>query len=119
MNVLFRASVLTVVVAALSAQVLAAPVSHRDSPVDPGRAVVAFAAFGSAGTGVLLTKKYGQSDGEFKRACDGRNGVVTRRAEKVVCVGRMHVGSMRGSYGGGRARGGDPGTMPPQAQPHG
>jgi hypothetical protein len=74
------------------------------------------AAFGS-GPDVLLSKKLGQSDGDFKRACDKRNGVVTKRAEKVVCVARMHVGSMRGSYGGGRARAEPPGTVPPQAAP--
>jgi hypothetical protein len=117
MNVFFRASVLSVAVAALSTQVLAAPVIHRGGSVlDPGRAVVAFAAFGSAGTDVLLSKKHGQSDGDFKRACEKRNGVVTKRAEKVVCVARMHMGSMRGSYD--RVPAGDPGTVPPQALPH-
>lgn len=120
MNVLVRACVLTVAVAALATPVLAQPLIRPDTPgLDPGRATVAFAAFGSAGTGVLLTKMRGQSDGDFKRACDKRHGVVTKRSDKIVCIARMHMGSMRGSYGGGRARGGDPGTMPPQAQPHG
>jgi hypothetical protein len=84
---------------------------------DPGRMVAA--AFGS-GPDVLLSKKLGQSDGDFKRACDKRNGVVTKRAEKVVCVARMHLGSMRGSYGGGRYTSPPPETVPPQAlAPHG
>ena len=115
MNVLFRACVLTVAVTALATQALAEPVIHRDSP-GPGRAVVAVAAFGSDGRDVLLSKKHGQSDGDFKHACDKRNGVVTKRAEKVVCVARMHMGSMRGSYD--RVPAGDPGTVPPQALPH-
>jgi hypothetical protein len=118
MNVLVRACVLSVAVAALATPVSAEPLTHPDSPVlDPGRAAVAFAAFGSARTDVLLMKKHGQSDRDFRHACDKRNGVVTKRAEKVVCVARMHVGSMRGSYD--RVPAGDPGTMPPQAQPHG
>jgi hypothetical protein len=117
MNVLFRACVLTVAVAALATPVWAQPVIHPDSPLpDPSRAAVAFAAFGSAGTGVLLIKKHGQSDGDFRHACDKRNGIVTKRSEKVVCIARMHVGSMRGSYD--RVPAGDPGTVPPQAQPH-
>jgi hypothetical protein len=62
---------------------------------------------------VLLSKKLGQSDGDFKRACDKRNGMVTKRAEKVVCVARMHMGSMRGSYD--RVPAGDPGTAPPHS----
>lgn len=118
MNVLFRACVLTVAVAALATPVLAQPLIHPDSPgLDPGRATVALAAFGSAGTGVLLTKMHGQSDGDFKHACDKRNGVVTKRADKIVCVARMHVSSMRGSYD--RVPAGDPGTVPPRAQPRG
>ncbi|HEX3467122.1 MAG TPA: hypothetical protein VHT05_03370 [Candidatus Elarobacter sp.] len=78
--------------------------------------VVALAAFGS-GSGVLLTKSRGQSDIDFKRACDKRYGAVTKRDGKIVCVARMHAGSMQGSYGGGRAKRDPDETMPPQAQP--
>lgn len=117
MNVFFRTFVLTGALAALAAPVLAATAIHQNGAMqDPGRVVAA--AFGS-GPDVLLSKKFGQSDSDFKRACDKRNGLVTKRAEKVVCVARMHLGSMRGSYGGGRYKGPAPETMPPQApQPH-
>ena len=115
MNVLFRASVLIAAVVALGTQVLAEPVSRPNAASDAGRLVAA--AFG--GTDILLTKRLGQSDGDFRRACDKRDGLVTKREAKVVCITRMHTGSMRGSYGGGRARSLPDETYPPQAsQPH-
>jgi hypothetical protein len=96
MNVLFRTFVLTGALAALAVPALAATGIHQNGAMqDPGRMVAA--AFGP-GPDVLLSKKFGQSDGDFKRACDKRNGVVTKRAKNVVCVARMHMGSMRGSY---------------------
>jgi len=114
MNVLLRTSVLAVALAALAGPVLAATAVYQNGASEnPGRVVAA--AFGSAGTGVLLSKKPGQSDGDFRHACDKRNGVVTKRAEKVVCVARMHMGSMRGSYD--RVPASDPGTVPPRALP--
>ncbi len=117
MNVILRASVLAVAVAALVTPVLAARAVPRENSLpDPGRVVAAFAAFGS-GPDVLLSKKFGQSDRDFKRACDKRDGLVTKRAGNVVCVARMHAGSLRGSYGGGRARSLPDETVPPQAQP--
>jgi hypothetical protein len=109
-------SVFVVASVALAVPALAATAIHQDGAMpDPGHLIAA--AFGSAGTNVLLTKKLGQTDGDFKRACDKHNGVVAKRAEKVVCVARMHMGSMRGTYGD-RVPAGDPGTVPPQAQPH-
>ncbi len=117
MNLFFRTFVLAAALAALAVPALAATAIPQNGAMqDPGRLVAA--AFGS-GPEVLLSKKLGQSDGDFKRACDKRNGVVTKRAEKVVCVARFHLGSMRGSYGGGRYKGAAPETAPPQAAtPH-
>jgi hypothetical protein len=112
MSVFLRTFVLTVASVVLAVPALAATAIHQDGAMpDPGRVIAA--AFGSAGPAVLLSKKLGQSDGDFKRACDKRNGMVTKRAEKVVCVARMHMGSMRGSYD--RVPAGDPGTAPPHS----
>jgi len=103
MNVFFPTFVLTGVLGALAAPALAA---------------TGIQAFGS-GPDVLISKKSGQSESDFKRACDKRNGRVMKHAEKVVCVAQMHAGSMRGSYGGGRAKADPSETLPPQAsQPH-
>ncbi len=114
MNVFFRAFVLAGALSALAVPVLAAPAIRQNATLQDRDGLVA-AAFGS-GPEVLLSKKHGQSEGDFKRACDKRNGLVTKRADKVVCVARMHVGSMRGSYGGGRYKGPPPETLPPQAR---
>jgi hypothetical protein len=114
MKLFFRTFVLATALAVLAVPVLAATAIHQNGAMqDPGRMVAT--AFGSV-PDVLLSKKLGQSDSDFKRACDKRNGLVTKRAKNVVCVARMHVGSMRGSYD--RVPAGDPGTVPPQALPH-
>jgi hypothetical protein len=117
MNVFYRTFVLTGALTAFAAPVLAATGIHQDAATqDPGRTVAA--AFGF-GPDVLLSKKPGQSDSGFRRACEKRNGRVTKHAEKVVCVAQMHAGSMRGSYGGGRPKADPSETLPPQAsQPH-
>lgn len=106
--------------AALGSQVLASTTGQRNNATaGSSRVVVGFAAFDSSRADVLLSKKRGQSDREFKHACDKRDGLVTKRAGKIVCVAQTHMGSMRGSYGGGRAKSLPDETMPPQAQqPH-
>jgi hypothetical protein len=53
---------------------------------------------------VMFVQKHGQTTRAFTILCQKKQGMVQKRSGKLACVvpPRSSVGSMRGSYGGGR-----------------
>ncbi len=63
---------------------------------------------------VMFVQKPGQTTRAFTALCQKKQGIVQKRKDKLACVvpPRSSMGSMRGSYGGGRPVTPLPGSTP-------